>query len=158
MTTTDNAQTWRDLLGDLTPEQVAELEYCEREQIPPGLSTEQHRLNGARAMIRHNLAQAFCAGIEPPADAVDEPSPWIEWDDNTYQRVYGCWERRAGGVLVQILGFQYSDSRPIERNIFYEDTDKTDDMTADRARIMAALLSEAAERLDTLNGDTPPFM
>ena len=30
------ATTWRDLADQLTPAQVAELEYCEREQIPPG--------------------------------------------------------------------------------------------------------------------------
>ena len=32
----DNATTWRDLADQPTPLQVAELEYCEREQIPPG--------------------------------------------------------------------------------------------------------------------------
>ena len=42
MTTTheDNATTWHDLADQLTPEQIAELEYCEREQVtPPGLTS-----------------------------------------------------------------------------------------------------------------------
>jgi hypothetical protein len=34
----DNATTWLDLAGQLTPEQIAEPEYCERRQIPPGSS------------------------------------------------------------------------------------------------------------------------
>ena len=34
MTTPDNTATsWRDLADQLTPEQIAELEYCEREKI-----------------------------------------------------------------------------------------------------------------------------
>ncbi|CQD21934.1 hypothetical protein BN000_05410 [Mycobacterium europaeum] len=32
----DNAVSWRELAGQLIPEQTAELEYCEREQIPQG--------------------------------------------------------------------------------------------------------------------------
>ncbi len=30
----DNATTWRDLADQLTPQQVAELEYCERATDP----------------------------------------------------------------------------------------------------------------------------
>jgi hypothetical protein len=32
-TTHDDATSWRDLADQLTPEQIAELEYCEREQV-----------------------------------------------------------------------------------------------------------------------------
>jgi len=42
MSTPDHTATWRDLADQLTPQQVAELEYCEREGIPgwpsPGTS------------------------------------------------------------------------------------------------------------------------
>jgi len=38
MSTPDNTATWRDLADQLTPQQVAELEYCEREGIPPGMA------------------------------------------------------------------------------------------------------------------------
>jgi hypothetical protein len=46
----DNATTWRDLADQLTPRQIAELEYCERENPPPGLAGPQEQLNCARAM------------------------------------------------------------------------------------------------------------
>jgi hypothetical protein len=50
MTTTheDNATTWRDLADQLAPDHIAELEYCEREQVPPGLTSSQTFLIGAR--------------------------------------------------------------------------------------------------------------
>jgi hypothetical protein len=32
-----NATSWRDLPDQLTPQQIAELEYCEREGIPRGM-------------------------------------------------------------------------------------------------------------------------
>ena len=41
---TADKNTWRDLADMLTVEQIAELEYCEREQIPPGLADAEHRL------------------------------------------------------------------------------------------------------------------
>lgn len=144
-TTNDNARTWRDLIDDLTPEQVAELEYCEANQIPPGLTEPHHQLNYARAAIRSNLAQAFCAGIETPADAIDEPSVWIEWDDNVYQRVYTVHKQQLGDVVVQVLGYQYSDDR-ITRAIFVDgDLDSLDAATA---RTIAAALTAAADQLD----------
>ena len=31
----DYATTWRDLRDQLTPAQIAEMEYCERDGIPP---------------------------------------------------------------------------------------------------------------------------
>lgn len=41
-TPNNNATTWRDLADQLTPEQIAEIEYCEREQILPGLASPQN--------------------------------------------------------------------------------------------------------------------
>jgi hypothetical protein len=92
MTTThdDNAMTWRDLTDQLTPQQIAELEYCEREQIPPGLAGPQGQLNCARAMARRNLIQALCADIAPPAEAVaGEIYDWEERENDEFGRMYG---------------------------------------------------------------------
>jgi len=115
----DNATTWRDLADQLTPGQIAELEYCEREQIPPGIpDPAQGQLNCARAMARSNLVQALCAGIAPPADAVDEPSAWQEWGDGRYGRMYSVAAPRASEKLsvsgervwlVDIFGVQFDD-------------------------------------------------
>lgn len=151
MTNNDNVTTWRDLADQLTPQQVAELEYCEREQIPPGLTEPHHRLNGARAMIRRNIAQAFCAGVPVPADAIDEPSDWDEWDDGAaqFQRVYTVWDTTIDGTEVKILGFQNEHDR-IYRRIFIDGD--LDDVDAKTARAIAAALTAAADRLDQLDG------
>lgn len=148
---TDNVTTWRDLADQLTPQQVAELEYCEREQVPPGLATEQHRLNGARAMIRHNITQAVCAGVPVPADAIDEPSPWDEWTDEGqhFQRVYTAWDTTIDGTEVKILGYQNEHDR-IYRRIFIEG--ELDDLDAKTARAIGAALTAAADKLDQLDG------
>lgn len=150
-TTPDNVTTWRDLADQLTPQQVAELEYCEREQIPPGLATEQHRLNGARAMIRRNIAQALCADIPVPADAIDTPSDWDEWQDEHqhFQRVYTAHDAMIGGTRVQILGYQ-NEHNEIYRRIYVDGT--LEDLDAATARTIAAALTAAADRLDQLDG------
>lgn len=64
--------TWRDLSDMLAPEQIAELEYCEAEHIPPGLTDPQHRLNCAQMMARHNLIQQLCADV---ARSGGQPDP-----------------------------------------------------------------------------------
>jgi hypothetical protein len=90
-TVPDNpAQSWRDLADQLTPQQIAEMEYCEREGIPPGLTSPQHQLNAARAMARHNIIQALCADITPPAEAVaGEAYEWEERENDRFGRMYG---------------------------------------------------------------------
>jgi hypothetical protein len=65
MTTThDDATTWRDLADQLTPQQIAEMEYCEREGIPPGLTSPQHQLNCARAMGASVMGCTGCGPLE----------------------------------------------------------------------------------------------
>ena len=44
-----NATSWRDLADQLSERQIAELEYCEREQVPPGMSSPQNRRSAASA-------------------------------------------------------------------------------------------------------------
>lgn len=97
--------TWRDLADQLTPDQIAEIEHCERER-----------------------------------------------DHGVWCRSYTVWERQAAGSLVQVVGYQYGDDRPVERVIIHEDTDKTDELTPARARVLACLLQEAAELVDKLAG------
>lgn len=145
------ATNWRDLADQLTAEQVALMEYCEANEIPPGLATQQGHLNAALTMIAENEAQAVCAHIPTPADAIDIPSLWMPWDEGGHGRTYTCWARQSGGFEVQIVAWQFSDGRPAERDIVFDDTDDTQDMTADRARELAALLLEAAALLDRLN-------
>lgn len=147
--------TWRDLAAQLTPEQIAEFERYE--QLPPGVVTADTALAIAQSQVRENQAPARCAHIPTPGDAIGEPSRWMPWDGDVCQRVYTCWEQRVTGVEVKILGYQYSDDRPIYREIFFDGTDNCD-ITADRARALGRLLVEAGDKLDQLDGITPPFM
>jgi hypothetical protein len=65
MTTTDHpdsATTWRDLADQLTPKQILELEYCEREQIPPGLATPQHLCTDKQTPARNVGGSVIQAG------------------------------------------------------------------------------------------------
>lgn len=49
--------------------------------------TEPHNfLTSARRMIEDDLRQIKNAGIAPAADAVDEPSPCEDWDDERAAR------------------------------------------------------------------------
>lgn len=152
------AETWRDLADQLTPQQIAELEYCEREQVPPGLTEPRHFLNSARRMIEDNLRQIKNAGIAAPADAIDEPSPWEDWDDERDARMYVAATIPVAGtnITVNVVGWQF-DNGEIERSIatWYTQTPgrvghDDESMTPDVARRYAAALIEAADALDAL--------
>ena len=145
--------TWRDLSSELTPEQIAELDYCEQNHIPPGLDTDEHRLNGARSMIRHNRAQREFAHIEPPADCRGKIDGWQQFDDTTFCRAYTAWQREVGGIDVMIGGTQYSDDGRVTREIFVGDMDG---MAAWQVRELAAALIAAADRLEQLDGTRWP--
>lgn len=151
--TTNSPMTWRDLIAELTPQQVAELEYCERAEVPPGLYSAASSLRVALSHVRENRAVALCAGVPVPADAIDEPTPWTLWEgDDLCTRAFTAWEGREDGILVQVLGMQYSDGRPTERSILVEDVEG---LTAERARTLARLLIEASDVLG--DGGEPPF-
>lgn len=154
--TTNSPVTWRDLVAGLTPQQIAELEYCERGQVPPGLYSPESSLRVACSYVRENRAVALCAHIPVPVDAIDEPTPWTLWEgDRICTRVFTAWAGHEDGILVQVLGMQYSDGRPTERSIFFEDADDNQDMTAERARTLARLLTEASDILG--DGGEPPW-
>lgn len=90
------------------------------------------------------------AHIPTPADALDTPSPWVEWDDGVYARGYTCWRGRAAGFEVVVDAWQASDGRPTHREIVYTDCNRGTDLTAARARELAATLIEAATVLERL--------
>jgi hypothetical protein len=144
----DTATTWRDLADQLTPEQIAELEYCERGGVPPGLADAEHQLNGARAMARHNLIQTLCADIPAPPDAAGRLYAWEEWGDG-HGRVYTVSTRTGANTSVEILGIQHDDGR-VERFILAQASDDDGGMTAAQARQFAAVLLDAADELDGL--------
>jgi hypothetical protein len=137
--------TWRGLADLLTAEQIAELEYCEREEIPPGLADERHRVNCARMMARHNLIQQLCADVAAPVDAVGEPDVWQDWGDG-YGRMYTVSSRDVGEMSVQVCGVQFDDGRT-ETSILAGGVEQ---MTAEEGRRLAEALIAAADELGRL--------
>ncbi len=142
---TADETTWRDLSDMLTAEQIAELEYCEREGIPPGLADAEHRLNCAQMMARHNLIQQLCADVARPVVAVGERDAWQEWGDG-YGRMYTVSSRDVGEMSVQVLGVQFDDGRT-EASILASGVEQ---MNAAEARRLAAALVAAADELGRL--------
>ncbi|MBZ4557715.1 hypothetical protein GBO17_06235 [Mycobacterium avium subsp. hominissuis] len=136
----DDATTWRDLADQLTADQIAELEYLESEQLPPGMASPENYLNHARKLAEINLARSVFADIAPPADAREGIDDWIDFGRGLYQRMFTAWESPGGDVAI--FGMQFSDGR-VERHI----VDRGDDdmpMTAQQAREKGA----AADALD----------
>ena len=148
MTTThDDATGWRDLADQLTAQQIAEMEYCEREGIPPGMTSPQHQLNAARAMARHNIIQALCADIASPVEAAaGEVYDWEERGADKFGRMYAISSRDVGAMQVDVLGVQYNDGH-IERHILLSEAD---DLTAEQARQLGTALIETANELGRL--------
>ena len=145
----DNATDWRDLADQLTDEQVAYLERCERLQIPPGRANPQYRLTAARSMARSNIIQSLHADIELPADAVGEVNEWQRWH-GTYSRLYTIWSHVENSLRVEVFGTQHADGQ-VERHIVTEWPDAG--MSAAEARRGAAALLNAADVLDGLDAE-----
>jgi hypothetical protein len=137
--------TWRDLADQLTPEQICEIEYCEREQIPPGIASPEGHLNHARKLAELNIARAMLADMALPADAVGEVDDWIDVDDGVYQRGWTAWTDPGGQVSV--YGVQSSDGT-VERDIIITVGDEP--LSAEDARELAGALIDAAAELDRL--------
>ena len=153
MTTTadTNSTTWHDLADQLTPRQVADLQYW---QSNPDFADPASLLKMAQRMIRENNAQVLYADIVPPADCIGEPSDWGEWDTDLWERVYTAWKRTVGGYTVEVRGQQFSDGR-VERVILVDDDTKDVDLDAAKTRMRGTLLLQAAERLDSLSATSP---
>ena len=145
MTADNTATTWRDLSDQLTPEQISELEYLEREGIPPGAASPQGHLNHARKLAELNIARTTLADLAPPADAVGKVSDWMDVDDGRYERGWTAWQSPDGAVAV--VGFQFSDAA-VERYIICEGSDGP--LTAEQAGWLADALIEASAELDRL--------
>lgn len=154
------AVTWRDFAERLTPAQVAEMEHCEREQIPPGIYSPHRAINVAQSFIRSNEAQVRFADVPVPADALDVPSPWVDYDETRWWRSYTAhrtvldfglpnYPGHDGTVVIEVVGNQYSDGT-VEHTIRVEGGDALDELDTPQAREVAAALIAVAERLDAV--------
>ncbi len=153
MNSTDNtAQTWRDLTDQLTTEQI--VMFSEAEHRPP-----EDLLDAARHYAAQNVLQAVMAQVAAPAGTVDT-SQWCDGldDDETPSRtLYG--ERWCvGNVTAILIGEQRGDGSATWQIEFHEVDGTNGEVNAEQARELARVILDAADKLDQLDGTSPPFM
>ena len=117
------------------------------------MASPEGHLHHARKLAELNIAQAMFADLAPPADAVGDIDDWMDADDWVYARMFTSWADPGGEV--SILGIQFSDGRPVERDII--NTGGDGPMTGEQARQLAAALiaaADEAERMERYDGIT----
>lgn len=146
MTTTPH---WRNVPG-LTAEQTHRLTQSGH------LMTEVEQLDTARDFAADNLLQASLAHITAPAGTV-RTTRWCGDGDHTARDIYGKgWS--VGDVNARIVGQQDITGATVWRVELDAVEGTVGGLTAVQALELAGVLTEAAEELDRLNGDSPPFM
>jgi hypothetical protein len=165
----ENAETWRDLTDQLTPEQIAELEESERNpyiifELPGGnrrQTVEELRtslLRKARSAARDNLAGMLYAEVPEPAGV----TRLHRWDGDFDLRSFDGTRRpvEVNGkdldgndavVSVDIWGTQHPDGH-VERTIMV-DGSLDDLLTLEQARRLGQALIEAADEAETMNAN-----
>ncbi len=152
-TTVTTPQAWRDLADQLTPEQIARLEYYERSDEPA--EPRVLKIFAENFIWRDDLAARY-SDVPRPADAVDVDD-WdaTNWDDpedgegpvrcfSGTRRVVEC--NSSDDARVAIDGLQYADGR-VERAIRISDAE---DLTSGLAREIARALIAAADEMERL--------
>lgn len=151
MNTDNTAQTWRDLHDQLTAEQIVRLEASSRMQQPGDL------LDVARDMAAQNLLQLSLSNVPAPDGATDVGA-WHHDDDtgSSSRIVYGGrWT--VGNAIVEIVGDQ-DDTGATAWQIEVQHVENTvGDLSAEQTRELSRVLTVAADQLDRLTGELPPF-
>ncbi len=110
----------------------------------------------ARDYAEQNRVQAKNAHIPPPIGATDTHI-WSD-DGEVVSRTFYGRQWRVADSIVLIVGTQYGDGS-VARQVEVHAAESSDgELTAAQARELAAALLAAADELDRLNGDEPPFM
>jgi hypothetical protein len=173
-TTPENAESWRDLADQLTPEQVAELDAYTHSgtrlyqlrgtaitvsaAINPGprwVDTgprwdDAALLSQARHHARENLTAAMVGEVPPPAGTSADA-----WEDNDppYRFIRGA-DRAIAGTTVRVLtgAFQFADgSIDVDGQVDVPNVaidGDVDHLSADQARQLAAAVLAAADEID----------
>ena len=147
MTTT----TWRDLASELTAKQVASLEYAES-KLPAGrVETQETLLHFARQSADLNVTDATYADI--PAPPAAEVGGWERNTSGGYSRSleWGDVPTGVDGVDIAIDGRQEHTGDFNRAVTVYLDGSAC--LSAVEARRVAAALTEAADKLESLSAD-----
>lgn len=139
--------TWRDIADQLTPAEVALLEWLERHG-PAGLLAEpEQHLMLARGWASENLEQLLLADVAPPPEAV-EVAPWRRNAAGERRRDYTAAETGVAGrdITLEVRGSQHTDGR-VDGRIGLTG-DGLGDLDPTAARQLAAALLAAADRIE----------
>ena len=98
------------------------------------------------------LAAMHNADIPTPNGAI-RVDDWMLWDDTTWLRAFDVQTFRDGRAIVYLGGTQDSDGTAT----YTIEIERSGDLTAIEARALAVLLTAAADKVDQLTGETPPF-
>jgi hypothetical protein len=139
------ATTWRDITG-LTDEQAAQL-------AADTTQTEDVLLDIARTMAERNQLQTTLTHIAAPTARA---GTWYDDGANITRTIYGT-EAVLDTVTARIAGEQDSSGVLTAWVEVTENLGTDGGMNAGQARELAAALVQAADELDRLTGDAPPF-
>jgi hypothetical protein len=165
-TDTNTTTTWRDLEG-LTPGQREELGSYETSLTAAGgPNTAAALLHCAERLAAENAAAIRFADLPAPADCTTEPDGWMQWETDLFARNYTGTVRSVINhgdgpaddreATVEVYGSQYSSGQ-VERFLYVKGPG-IEAMDSAAARGLAQALLDAADELDRLNGDAPPFI
>ena len=159
----DQAETWRDLADQLTPEQIAYVEKAEQHPVVRAdgstFDAETRRgalLFAAREFAEENVAAERFRHVPVPACA-DRIDAWWPGDNDSWSRAWWGTPRvievaaASGAFTVMLTGTQWSDGR-VKTGVSVVADDAP--MTAGAARRLAAALAEVADELDALDACT----
>jgi hypothetical protein len=164
MTNTINTAEFREQLqavdpASLTKEDIGALIDVLRDAARPA---EDARIAAREAaedkrMAASDAAQLRYANIPAPAGAT-KIDPWYRFgaEDEWLRYFEGTRIGETGRLAVGVGGWQYCDGK-VEYNAQVLGDDVAN-LSAEDARLLAERLSAAADALDRLTGDAPPFM
>lgn len=140
----NTASTWRDLIDDLMPEQVAELERWES-RFP---DEQKGLLIEARGYVEENLVSSVMfPHIGRPEQASGILGGWVE-HDSTWSREFDGVTHDHGDFGVTLAGRQYDDGRlSFYARVYGSDKRQ---FTAVELRAAAHSLAEVADEIDRL--------
>ena len=153
MTTDNTATTWRDLTDKLTEEQITDLTALEKVYRN---APEADRTLLAEAQ-EHAEGNRRLGHVPAPVGAVR----LYQWqhdpeEDGLWRREFEGREWKVGPVAVVVGGHQRADGSALASMFVYGGDGAN--LTNVEARRLAAVMVEAADEVDRIIGETPPFM
>ena len=149
---TTHAATWRDLAGQLTPEQIAAYEHREQTWRAPDQDVAAFLLADARREAEANTVDRERFGHIPGPAGARRVFHWeLDGDAGGWRREFQGRTWRVGPLSVAIEGYQFENGRIRQRAV----VEAGDLFDADELRQIAEVILAAAEQLDPATEDTP---